>query len=62
MQFNSKKPMSNNKDFTDLQEKIIENWKQTKVVHPSYGSIAKELRCSVATVFRTVKKFQQLKK
>jgi hypothetical protein len=46
---------------TPLQQAIIDSWKKTKVVHPSYGAIANELGCSVATVFNTVKRYLKLK-
>ncbi len=48
--------------MTDLQNNIIKRWKQTKVVHPSYGEVAKAIGCSADTVFRTVKKYQELTK
>ena len=49
------------KVYTPLQTNIIEAWKKTKVVHPSYGGIAKELGCSPDTVYRTVQIYLQLK-
>lgn len=42
------------KEYTELQKKIIKAWKNTIVVHPSYGKIAKDLGCSPDTVYRTV--------
>jgi hypothetical protein len=49
------------KVYTSLQTNIIEAWKKTKVVHPSYGSIAKDLGCSPDSVYRTVQIYLQLK-
>ncbi len=47
--------------LTDLQKDIIKRWTKTMVVHPSYGSIAKEIGCAPDTVFRTIKKYLSLK-
>jgi translation initiation factor 2 alpha subunit (eIF-2alpha) len=50
------------KVFTPLQQAIIDSWKKTVKVHPSYGSIAKQLGCSPDTVYRTVQIYLELKK
>jgi len=46
---------------TDKQKAIIKFWKQTRMVHPTYGEIAKKVGCSKQTVYKIVQRHLQLK-
>jgi DNA-binding MarR family transcriptional regulator len=39
------------------QKNIIKEWEKTKIVHPSYGEIAKKLNLSKSYVVSVVKKY-----
>lgn len=41
------------------KDRILRLWKQTIVVHPSYGSIAKKIGCNKSYVFKVVKKYKE---
>ncbi len=48
------------KKWNPLQTAILTSWKKTRLTHPSYGEIAKELGCSAHTVYKTVQIFKLL--
>lgn len=41
------------------KSQIIKEWQKTKIVHPSYGEIAKKVKVSKAYVYEVVQKFLQ---
>lgn len=43
---------------TTLQRQIIQAWKKTKVIHPSYTEIAKKVGCNRQTVFKIVGRYK----
>lgn len=44
---------------TPLHEQIIEEWKKTKIVHPSYQDIADKAGCSKQTVSQVINRLQR---
>lgn len=43
--------------MTEKQREIIKEWKNVKIVHPSYGEIAKKIGVAKSYVFKTVSEY-----
>ena len=48
--------------MTERQQNIIKEWQKTKVVHPTYGEIARKLGHPKSYVWKTVMAYQANKK
>lgn len=48
--------------MTDKQRDIIKEWEKTKVVHPTYGEIAKKVGATKAYCFKIVQRYLTEKK
>lgn len=43
----------------NTKQKIIKEWRKVKLVHPSYGSIAKKVGVTKAYVYRIIKQLNE---
>lgn len=48
--------------MTERQKEIIKEWEKTKVVHPTYGEIARKVGTGKSYVYKTVQEYQTDKK